>query len=415
MNRIDTHIDFHDMSWKKMLVSIFIASIIAGFASYISIMISEAYYSIAPFHYDSVSYRLIGIRLYRVMQEKGLFNAILTSIPTRDDLDVTIRLLVAPKSLLNVYGHMFVLVPFMIGTFTLMIIYVYSKTESWSLSVIPLLFFFTFQQVYNPVQGIADYWKDNIAVWIIGCFVMTLIMSEYFRRRWWSFACGSMFGLLVLQRAGVAILMVVLLLPILATMLFPRIRKYGFKEIREGITYFLLPAIIFSGFFIVFDLEEFYVYNFKVGYDFWTLSKTYNNFIEVLSVNKSYWLTIPLIIMLTLYSVYTKNKKNYTNAVFVMSAAILFPIEIICLKMYYHSTLSVVMVFILITLAMTVVSFSANSRPHKLTVTALIALAIMISVFQYETTEAASRNKAVKDAPWRKLDENITDTLLQFP
>src|SRR5207244_8850232 len=93
----------------------------------------------------------------------------------------------------------------------------------WGLAVVMIAF--VFRPVYHPVQGITDYWKDNLAIWMLGSALVSWFLSEDGSRRGWSVLSGICWGMLALERPVVAVYGALLFLPLLGAGVYRRFRQ----------------------------------------------------------------------------------------------------------------------------------------------------------------------------------------------
>jgi hypothetical protein len=198
--------------WPKLIV-VALALFFTLTAAFIGVHLSSAFYKSAPYHYDSAAYRVQALRAYQALNSSGLVSALKWSLRDKDSLDISLRLLFAPRSLLHLYGHLAVLLPFMAGFLSLLLWYVHSRTRSWLLACAAGLSLFAFPLLYDVFWGIADYWKDNIATWLLSGAAVAWLLSRNLSIRRWSFLSGALLGLLVMQRSVAAVYAAILFLP----------------------------------------------------------------------------------------------------------------------------------------------------------------------------------------------------------
>ena len=82
-----------------LAISLFAAILLSAYAGLIAVHLSQEYYSIAPHHYDSGSYRLWAYQFYNLFQSQGAFDALAQALQHKDPLDIILRLLLAPRLL----------------------------------------------------------------------------------------------------------------------------------------------------------------------------------------------------------------------------------------------------------------------------------------------------------------------------
>src|SRR5690348_15423653 len=97
------------MLFKNLILSFIVMTI----AALIAMHITRNYFAIEPFHCDSSSYLYNAIQSYDLINTQGRFFAFSQAIQNKDFLDLILRILIAPNFLQKMFGHMFVLLPFM--------------------------------------------------------------------------------------------------------------------------------------------------------------------------------------------------------------------------------------------------------------------------------------------------------------
>jgi hypothetical protein len=222
------------------VLAAFFTTAAAGF----SLHLSRDYYAVAPYHYDSAAYRVQALRAYEALEARGLGAALQGSLREKDSLDVTLRLLFAPRTLLLRYGHFVVLLPFLAFFLFLLLRYVSSRTRSWLLALAAGSALFVFPLPYDVFWGIADCWKDNLATWLLGAAALAWLQSEGLRLRRWNLLCGLLLGLLLMQRSVAAVYAAILFLPLLLYAARLRIRSDGLRPALVRLAALGLPALL---------------------------------------------------------------------------------------------------------------------------------------------------------------------------
>jgi hypothetical protein len=258
-----------------LLISIVLTIGMSATIGKLAVKLSRQYYAVAPYHYDSATYRMQAVRFHESLEAHGIASALVQSLQTKDSLDISLRLVLTPQFLLHPYGHMVVLLPFMSVFIFLVIWYVFTRTNSLLLSLAAVAFLFTFPLMYSPsaapiVGGIADYEKDNLATWLIGSAVMAWLLSSTLTRRHWSFFCGLFLGLLVMQRAVAAVYAATIFLPLVLWATYQRVRSDGIKLALIRIGSFAIPAALLGSLLIIVQWRQLYNYYFVVGYSYGT-------------------------------------------------------------------------------------------------------------------------------------------------
>ncbi len=269
-------------TWRVTTIGAILSLSLTLLAGWVAIHLSETYYVAAPYHYDSASYRLGSIRAHDRLISEGLGVSLLNFLTIKDGLDLSLRLVFAPDSLLHPYGHLAVLLPLM-GLFIFITIwYVFRRTGSLLLGLAVVAFQFTFPLMYAPHFGIADYWKDNIATWLLGSAAISWLLSETLTRRRWSTLSGVFLGLLVFQRAVVGIYAAMLFGPLFMWAAYQRLREDGLKPALMRLGAFVTPALVIGGTVAILQGQQLYSYYFVTGYAYTTASGVANFLLNTL-------------------------------------------------------------------------------------------------------------------------------------
>ncbi len=215
-------------------------------AASIGVHLSSGFYKVAPYHYDSAAYRVQALRAYEGLRASGLASALRTSLREKDSLDVSLRLVFAPRSLLHLYGHLVVLLPLMALFLCLLLWYVHSHTRSWLLACAAGASIFVFPLLYDVFCGIADYWKDNLAAWLLAGAAVAWLLSRNLTVRRWSALSGTLLGLLVMQRSAAAVYAAILFLPPFVLAARDRIRSDAPPIALQRLGALCLPAALLS-------------------------------------------------------------------------------------------------------------------------------------------------------------------------
>ena len=229
--------------------------------------VSRSYYAIAPYHYDSASYRAIALRLDGIREREGNRQALSRNLQLRDSLDVTLRLLLAPSSLRSAWGHLVVLLPFM-GLFLFLLgLYVVRRTGSLALAALMQALVFVSPLVFDPLRGIADYWKDNLGVWLLGAAACAWLLGGEARRVRWAALAGTLMGLLAWQRTVLAVLGLAALAPAIAVEAAVRFRRHGPSALRPLLA-FTGPLLLLCVPLVAIQFRRLFFYYSVVGYGY---------------------------------------------------------------------------------------------------------------------------------------------------
>lgn len=397
------------------LVAVTVGIIISSFACWIAISISTDYYSVAPFHYDSASYRLQSVELYKIFKQTGFSNSFLHEIYQKDCLDNLIRLVVAPRQLLGTYGHVSVLLPFMALFLCLMFSFIYRHTQSFIASSVGVLVVFVFPMIYDPITGIADFWKENIAAWLLGSAFLAWFRAENFRYRSWTFLSGLLLGLLVVQRSALAVYAAFLFLPIVLVAIFQQTREEGIKPTINRFLYFILPIGLLGGFVAILQWKALYNYYFVAGYDYGTKSQSLGFLISIITGNFGY----PQIIFFILVAVFIISapvaKPRFGSLAMFAWLAIGLPLIVITTGSKYNMFINVwtIMLMVSFSIALSMKTHINKWQIRLLSISFLVILAS--SMAQYSNTVSRAHEIAKSVADWRQLWDELTDSVMAQP
>jgi len=262
----------NNLSLRNTVIISLSAILMAAAASFTSLSISRDYYKVAPYHYDSAVYRVHALDVYDMLKENGFINALALSLSTKDSLDITLRLLLFPPALQNRYGHMLILVPFMTLFTGLCSLYVLRRTSRLSMAVLCPAVLFVYPLFYHPYWGIADYWQDNIAAWILGIAVITWLLADNLRNRFWSTLSGIMLGLIAMQRTSTAVYAGLLFAPLMIWALIKGRQNGCLRAVLLNCTAFIIPAAVAAATVLIFQAVDLYKYYVLGGYAYGTHS-----------------------------------------------------------------------------------------------------------------------------------------------
>ncbi|MET0552797.1 MAG: hypothetical protein ABW221_07160 [Vicinamibacteria bacterium] len=195
--------------------------------------LSREYYAVAPYHHDSAASRMYAVKLSETRRTAGLGAALREVLATRDSLEPTVRLLVAPASLHWLRGHLVSCVPLLALFLTLVAGLVWERSGSPLLAAVATLLLPCFAYVHDPVGGFADYWRESSATWLLGSAVACWFGSDDLRRRGWGTACGALLAALVLTRTVAGIYGALVLAPLVARVL-PHVLGARADAVRRG-------------------------------------------------------------------------------------------------------------------------------------------------------------------------------------
>jgi hypothetical protein len=404
------------MNVPPLAVSLLIAFLLTALAGLVAVRLSQGYYAVGPYHYDSATYRLSAYQFYHLFQSQGLMTALTQALQSKDALDITFRLLLAPRLLLHPYGHLSVLLPLM-GLFILLVMdYAFTRTHSWICSVAIAGFLFSFPIIYNPLMiGIADYWKDNLATWLMGSAVLSFILSRnlaYYRA---SFLSGLLLGLLPPQRSALAVYAALLFMPLFLMAAYQRIRADGLKVACLRIAVFVTPALLVAGSVFLIQWQMLYKYYFVLGYGYSSPLRVVQFILEGFGerIGFSVFLIVGICLLCLLHSAHWKHR---ANDIFVASWMVVgFPFWVIITRGLYLGFYAVWTVLLIVLLAIFFSSFIESVGRRRIFVFGLLVLAIGSSFLQYTLSVARARELAAYTAPSRRFHEDLTNVIMALP
>jgi len=217
---------------RAWLGGLLTAGLLTTLAAAASIAASRAYYAVAPYHDDSAHYRLEAAALHRTWGTDGLSPALRQAAITKDGLDLTLRLLVAPGSLPHRFGHLVVGLPLMALFLFLVTRYVATRSGSAWLGAGVAAWMVAFPWIVAARWGLADFWKDSIALWLPGIAVVSLLQSPALTRPGALLGAGLALGALAMARTAVAVYVV----PLLAIACVYLVRAQHPRTVRRGVS-----------------------------------------------------------------------------------------------------------------------------------------------------------------------------------
>lgn len=253
---------------RPALTSAVIAAAITAVSGLAAVALARRYFSQTTYYYDSAQYRYVAVLVRRTLDADGLRAALGEALRLKDGLDVVLRVLLWPATLSNRFGHMAVALPLMAAFVFLVTWYVNVRTGSLLRGGLTAATVLTAGLVYGPYAGIADYWKDGIACWLLGSACLAWLLADRLRSARWSFIAGLCLGLLLLQRTAAAIYAAPAFLVPFVVAARLRIRADGWSRGCRGLVAFALPAAAAFLVLAVFQLRALFVYYRDFGYGY---------------------------------------------------------------------------------------------------------------------------------------------------
>lgn len=397
-----------------LLFSIILALLLSLIAGLIAVRLSRNYYAVAAYHFDSAAYRLQSIEIYETYRTQGLSAAIARSLGAKDGLDITLRVIFAPSYLLHPYGHMTVLLIFMSFFIFLTIWYVFNRTKSLLLGLSVILFIFTLRMMYNPLGGIADYWKDNISTWLLSGAVITWLLSENLGKYRWSLLSGLLLGLLIMQRTAAAVYAIILFAPVCVYALYYNIRFSGWRKGIQNVLCFAIPVLCIGIIVVLAQWQALYSYYFVTAYSYGNIAST----TRYIASGIRYHIGFICLIFGTLYFILFTSIKNWrdvrseiiTASWFVCG----FPMIVIVTSAEYNGFFSSWSILLIVLLAVLFAHTPLTAMFKGFTFIFLI-VSIPLSVLQYVLTTDESQLYAQVNAKNRILYQKLIDIIILQP
>ncbi len=258
------------MNGRWMMGRLVAASGLVALAGFAAIAQSRFYYLTAPYHYDSAAYRVQAFEAHDMFRAEGWRAAVGHALASKDGLDILLRVALAPSTLLQCYGHLAVLLPLMVFFTALAIEYGRRRTGSWLLALLAPATLFVYPLIYSPYWGIADYWKDNLAAWLLGSASIAWLLAANLQARCWAFCSGLLLGLLAMQRTAAAMYAAMVFLPLFGWAFYQVQARLGFRLAAARAAWFVMPAGLLAGVVLFIQGRELAAYYLGRGYSYGT-------------------------------------------------------------------------------------------------------------------------------------------------
>jgi hypothetical protein len=402
--------------FRSIPMSLLVACLLTASAGIFAVRLSVSYYSIASYHYDSAAYRLSAYQTYQLLKAQGIQRTLAVALKSKDSLDVLLRLLILPRSLLHPYGHLVVLLPFM-GLFVFLVVhYIYIRTRSRTCSIAVPAFLFAFPIVYDPLMfGIADYWKDNLAAWLIAAAVISFLLSRNLERLSFSWLSGALLGLLVMQRTVLAVYAVPLFFPPLVFAMVRLIGSLGPRAAGLRLGAFVACPIALSGLVLLCQAGELYTYYFVAGYGYSSMLDIARILFTVASTQLGSTPVVLLPMCLLLFLRILRSPDRDGDAFIGAWMAVGFPLATIASCARYAGFYVVWTVLLIVLLATLFSAFLRSIRTRGPYVIALLLLANACSLLQCAASIAKADAAAQRNAPRRRFHDALAETVLGLP
>ncbi len=403
-----THIEF--------IIQFTLAIILVALAGVISIHESQNYYSVAPFHFDSAYYLLNALHLHELVNTHGRLFAFLQEIKSHKDfLDVCLRILLAPEFLKTTYGHMAVTLPFM-GLFAFLTVhYVFKRTQLWLASLVVVSFIFCFPFIYTPYTGMADYWKESIAIWMLGSAAFSWLLSNMLERPLWSLLCSTLLGLLVMERTALAVYSAFIFIPPFCLAAYHRLHNDKMKTALLRISAFILPAGLLSSVVAFTQWEILYTYYFVAGYDY----KSPLYVAKFLLWMIIHFIRFPVFFIMIIYCfcfyIITDWKQERRDVSIAAWFVIGLPLIITLTHGMYTGFYNVWIVFLITLLATVIPRRSSSLFKDNIFYTMLLIMIIGNSAVQFLASKERTTELVKKFTSMRTFFDTVTDVILTQP
>lgn len=410
------------------ILSIIIAVVISLVAGVISWQLSKAYYADALYHYDSAYYRAQAVQFYDQYSVDGRWHTFIQTLRQKDALDVGLRVLLVPDTLLSRYGHMVVLMPFMVLYMALLVYYVQKSSGSWMLGLACASFLFTFSFVFDVYWGIADYWKDNLSTWMFGASVLAWILAEKLDNWKFSLLSSTLLGLIVVQRTVNAVYAAFLFIPLVLWALRYQFSENGVRGVAVRLLAFVVPGLVFGGLIAILQWQSLYGYYFVGGYayaDSTAIAKyLFRGIVMGMGSADQPFGVIPYgtgngpFVLIFVYVIcllaITSWKKQGLDIVTAAWFVVGLPLLVVVMRAYYHGffvlwmPLLIILLATLMPRAMTVV----NTRVYGLM---LILVAVITAGTQYSRSSNQAQDLLSQSAPYRVVMTTLAKMIVAEP
>lgn len=366
-------------------LNLILAAVLALIAGVASIYLADAYYAVAPFHYDSAYYLYRSLQIHDIVLSQGRLAALLQVIANdKDFLDILLRILFLPPSLAMLYGHMVIALPLM-GLFLFLTLhYTFKRTQLEWLSVCVVSFIFCFPLIFMPYQGIADYWKESVAIWLFGSAIVSWLLSNRLANPYWSFLSGSLLGLLVIERTGLAVYAALLWIPVTLHAIYDRLKNDPWQVALFKISAFVLPACLLCLFVVILQWKLLYNYYFLKGYDYHSVFQIMKVLLWLILHDPSFRFPVLLLGVLALFSYYMRHDKRPSYDILVTLWFLMaLPLIIALMRGFYNGFYNSWCIIWIPFLATLVPAQYASARKRFLFVTILSGVSILAMGIQF--------------------------------
>ncbi len=388
-----------------------LALVVTGLVTGIGVAIQEYYHLRAHYHYDSASYRFQSVGVFDTYQQEGLWATLDELLQQQNCFDVLVRLLVYPPSLCQFHGHLWVQVPLTAIFFFLTLLYVYHQSGSyfWGLAIVTVTF--VFRPLYHPNQGIADYWKDNLGIWMLGSALLCWFFSEQGCRRGWSLSSGLFWSMLALQRPVIAVYGALLFAPFLAVGVYRRFRQDDWATFSKNAVAFGVIPLATAALMLGLQTESLRHHYFVVGYDYASPAQIAAWMVHhPFAASWTLWIGVGAVfavLLVTLWGCWIARGPSIAAALWLTAG---FPALVIATHARYHAFAAVLLVLVLVSLAL-LTARHLSPRATRWAALLLFAIAAGSSLFQARDCLPWVKRLSLARADFRALYDEIGEVL----
>lgn len=194
-------------SRSALIITLITTTIACAWLCWSTVRIEKLWLQNFGFFFDPASYYVLNIVTYDKFVKLGAMPAAISEIFTnyRCPARTIPYLLLCPKLLTTLMGHMWTEMPLVWGFLTLFCTTVFKRTQSLLLALAATATFVALPLLYNPFYGLAAYWLDIPAACALGLAALSLIRYvEGNRHPGWMIAFGACASLTALCRWSAA-------------------------------------------------------------------------------------------------------------------------------------------------------------------------------------------------------------------
>lgn len=224
-----------------LVVWALVATLVTG---YVSASLEKRYLDHHPYFFDAVSYSIYNAKLYQRIQEVGQGTVLREELSNnnRHPLRTVPLVVLAPQLLAHPFGHMATSLPALFVFVFLLAYTLYQKTGRIFSAIAGSSITVLLPGLYNPVSGVATYWLDLTAAFLIGASILALLNSNRGRDLRWLILFVLLGSCAAFARYVSIAYFLFASVPVIVWCLVTRAREDG-DWLRSA----LLPALILAG------------------------------------------------------------------------------------------------------------------------------------------------------------------------